>query len=114
MDVFDLWEKETVNIKSYEQWLEDKLGAARAIADQDESIEPKQVDCAACEGSGEVECDCGSENCYAEIECSACEGTGTVDTEDADLLEENERKRASKEEYIRELVQDLVAMSEWK
>lgn len=104
-----------MKIKSYEKWKADRLRSARALADEvDEPETTKRVDCAACDGTGEVECDCCCEHCDAMIECSACEGEGTIPAEDADSLEENEELRATCKEYLRELVSDLSALSEWK
>ncbi|MEJ6655328.1 MAG: hypothetical protein QNL70_04925 [Pseudomonas sp.] len=104
-----------MNIKSYEQWLEDRLKGACALAEAEgDDNTPSSVDCAACDGTGEVECDCDCEHCEALVECHACEGEGTIPADDADSLEGNERLRATYQEYLRELVSDLSALSEWK
>lgn len=101
-------------IKPYEKWLEDRLRGARSLASPEGDGGPATVECATCEGSGEVYCDCECDNCEAEVECHACEGEGTIAADDAESLEGNESVRATYKEYLRELVSDLSALSEWK
>lgn len=104
-------------IKPYDLWREERIAeAGRKACDLLESgvdIEPQEIECADCKGEGSVSCDCNCPRCEGWEDCDTCDGRGHIEANDPLVMEEVEKDKANRSEYLRELVSDLVALSEW-
>lgn len=65
-------------------------------------------DCARCDGTGEVDCECDCPHCYAEVPCGHCDGTGKVDFAGSGF------GSRSRDEYFGAVVSAIHACCAWK
>lgn len=103
-------------IKPYEEWVEDRIEAAKEMGEEIEKDVDDQAEgvlCSDCGGYGVTDCDCICPNCEAEVDCPECDGSGYIDPDDYEKIENSVRKRATRQDYLRELSSDLIALSEW-